>query len=118
MPDFATELANLRPSKQWELYKLKELAQIMSEMEKQVNPQSDSMQLFEKSVEVGLKVAAPYKVIIGWLVATLIASNLIWGGVHFYHIMKSYEPEEIEITQTQDMPNQTQEQAQTTRGVS
>lgn len=81
----------------------------MAEIERQTMPSSDAMQFVKEASNIGLKVAEPYKAIMKWLIAALVITNLIWGTLFIYETYKAYE-NPIEVQQTQELPDQTQEQ--------
>lgn len=81
----------------------------MADMEKVVDPGSESMQQFERAVEVGLKVAAPWKKLAVWLIIALIATNSFWLIRDLYETKKAYE-NPVEMEQVQDFPEEKQEQ--------
>jgi hypothetical protein len=86
----------------------------MSE-EKTVDMVERDISYFDKMVAGAEKIVRPWKIAVIWLIIAFMLSNLVWGGVHAYHLKKAYE-DTMEFEQSQDFPAQSQEQ--TAKGVS
>lgn len=69
----------------------------------------EKIQSFGDMVEASEKITKPWRHFCAWLLAALVATNLIWGFVHWKQLQYAYmTPEEFE--QTQQFDAQTQEQ--------
>lgn len=84
----------------------------MEQIEKSANMESKELQMFRESADVGLRVAEPYKKIIGWLIIGWVSTALILGGLLGFQIYKAYEePAGYEYSQEQDFGGETQTQS-------
>lgn len=113
--DFSKHLTSLLTSKRHKLCDIKKGVDILADVEKD-NTENQNIQFVRESADIGLKVAEPYKKIIGWLVAgfvsLLIITNIVWGGVYLYTVYKAYqEPTTYEQQQTQEFKENQQEQS-------
>lgn len=70
----------------------------------------EKIQSFGDLVEASEKITHPWRVICGWLLAALVATNAIWGFVHWKQIQYAYLTPE-EFSQTQRFDEKTQEQS-------
>lgn len=71
---------------------------------------NDKIQSFGDLVDASEKMTRPWRILCAWLLAALVATNLIWGFVHWKQIQYAYMTPE-EFTQTQQFDEQTQEQS-------
>lgn len=83
----------------------------MDDINEKIKNTERDIQYFDKMVAGAENLILPWKTIAKWLVAALIASNLIWGVIHGYSIYKAYqEPTTIDVQQKQGAAEQEQEQ--------
>ena len=64
---------------------------------------------FGEMVDATEKLTRPWKILAAWLLAALVATNIIWGFVHWKQLEYAYMTPE-EFTQSQDLDAHTQEQ--------
>lgn len=69
----------------------------------------EKIQSFRDMVEASEKMTRPWRILCAWLLAALVATNLIWGFVHWKQLEYAYMTPE-EFSQTQQFEEQTQEQ--------
>lgn len=70
----------------------------------------EKIQSFGDLVEASEKITKPWRMLCVWLLAALVATNLIWGFVHWKQLQYAYMTPE-EFSQTQQFDDQTQAQS-------
>lgn len=71
---------------------------------------NEKIKSFGDLVDASEKITRPWRILCAWLLAALVATNLIWGFVHWKQLQYAYMTPE-EFTQTQQFEEQTQEQS-------
>lgn len=70
---------------------------------------SEKIKNFADMVEATDKLAKPWRQLAAWLLVALVATNLIWGFVHWRQIKYAYmNPVEVEQGQQFDQHTQNQ----------
>ena len=69
------------------------------------------IQSFGDLVEANEKLTKPWRKFCAWLIVALIATNMIWGFVHWKQLQYAYQTP-TEMTQSQDFEAQLQSQHQ------
>lgn len=71
----------------------------------------EKIENFGDMIDAVEKLTKPWKTFCAWLLAALVATNIIWGFVHWRQLKYAYMTPE-EFSQTQEFNEQRQEQHQ------